>query len=65
MSFYRLGRLLGRLHTISVPEDVQEGGAWHHLSTGGIFKDECNAAIQLLKVMEGKHAEIKDEKKSF
>jgi Ser/Thr protein kinase RdoA (MazF antagonist) len=47
--FGRMGKLLGKLHTLPIPDTSQPGGAWHHLTpTGGII-EECNAAIQKLQ----------------
>ena len=47
--FGRLGKLLGKLHKVPIPDTVQAGGAWHHLTPTGGITDECNAAIQKLQ----------------
>jgi Ser/Thr protein kinase RdoA (MazF antagonist) len=52
ITFYRLGRLLGRLHSMPVPVGTCEGGAWHHLCLQGGLGDECDAALLLLDNVE-------------
>jgi thiamine kinase-like enzyme len=51
-AFGRLGKLLGRLHTVQVPNWTAEGGAWHHLSPTGGIGDECNAASRMLRELQ-------------
>jgi Ser/Thr protein kinase RdoA (MazF antagonist) len=48
-TFLRLGRLLGRIHVMAIPEGTLDGGSWHHLSlTGGVYED-WDAAIRMLE----------------
>ncbi|KAE9374245.1 kinase-like protein [Stipitochalara longipes BDJ] len=49
--FPRLGYLLGRLHTMTIPATgamTRKGGAWHHISNSGGPKEEIDAALSLL-----------------
>lgn len=48
VTFYRLGRLHGRLARIPIPDGTPTGGAWHHITLGGGIKEETAAAIELL-----------------
>jgi len=52
VTFYRLGKLLGRLHALHPEEGMPTGGAWHHLSINGGMDDECEAAIKLLRDLQ-------------
>lgn len=60
VTFYKLGLLLGRLHTIPVPDGVPEGGAWHHLSLEGGIHEECQAAMRMLEGAQAGDAEPDD-----
>ena len=48
ITFHRLGLLLGRLHTMPVPEGMSKGGSWHHLCLQGGISEECQAAMRAL-----------------
>jgi Ser/Thr protein kinase RdoA (MazF antagonist) len=48
-TFGRLGALLGRLHSLPIPEGALKGGAWHHLLLTGGLIEECDSAIQMLE----------------
>jgi Ser/Thr protein kinase RdoA (MazF antagonist) len=48
VTFYKLGVLLGQLHSLPVPEAMPIGGSWHHLSLSGGIQEECDAALQML-----------------
>lgn len=52
VTFYRLGRLLGKLHAMPIPPGTPEGGAWHHLCIQGGFREEYDAALMLLAKLE-------------
>lgn len=50
--FPKLGDLLGRLHTLSLPEVrsvTRRGGAWHHICHSGGIREELDAALSLLE----------------
>jgi Ser/Thr protein kinase RdoA (MazF antagonist) len=48
-TFFRLGRLLGRIHVMPIPKGTLDGGSWHHLNlTGGAY-EEWDAAIRMLE----------------
>jgi Ser/Thr protein kinase RdoA (MazF antagonist) len=53
-TFFRLGRLLGQLHTTPIPANAPKGGAWHHLAIAGDIRDECSAAAQMLSDFEAR-----------
>lgn len=53
-TFFRLGKLLGQLHTLPVTDDLPVGGAWHHLSIAGSIADESEAAVRMLRNLQGR-----------
>jgi Ser/Thr protein kinase RdoA (MazF antagonist) len=62
-TFYRLGDLLGRLHSLSDPEGVvaRNGGAWHHISLHGGPREEIEAAKDLLLSFEKRISDDEQE----
>jgi Ser/Thr protein kinase RdoA (MazF antagonist) len=60
-TFRRLGQLLGRLHSLPLPEGLRRGGAWHHLSTSGGMSEECEAAKMKLDTFKAQTAVDKHE----
>ncbi|KAK6539351.1 hypothetical protein TWF694_009581 [Orbilia ellipsospora] len=47
-TFARLGALLGRLHSLPIPDGTPQGGAWHHLTLSGSIGAEIDAAMEIL-----------------
>ena len=60
-TFGRLGKLLGRLHCLPVPEGLRRGGAWHHLSASGGISEECEAAKTKLDAFKAQAAADKHD----
>ena len=52
VTYFRIGRLLGKLHSLDVVDRLPTGGAWHHLSMAGGIREECDAAVSLLRKLK-------------
>jgi Ser/Thr protein kinase RdoA (MazF antagonist) len=58
VTFHKLGQLLGRLHTMPVPDGSPKGGAWHHLCLQGGIHEECEAAARMLDTARNDDANV-------
>jgi Ser/Thr protein kinase RdoA (MazF antagonist) len=57
-TFYRLGTLLGKLHSLPVPSDcISPGGGWHHLNLSGGVTAEIESAISVIREVEAESSE--------
>ena len=64
-TFFRLGRLLGQLHAMPIPDNAPKGGAWHHLVIAGDIRDECFAAARMLSDFEDRTRPMDQEISPF
>ncbi len=50
-TFYRLGKLMGKLHNIPIPDKLanHRAGGWHHVTLPGGITDECAAVLGMME----------------